>query len=290
MKQLASFGVLAAVLVLPTAVIAQRPLGATPAMATQRAASVGPSGTGAQLHLSLHYDGKLLVKVFDMQVEQRATAVGHSSTARFQSYGVLAAFKRLDMAASSSGRMVGGDPKPGIFVSKNNASKTRRQVTVAWGRDDVAVRAAPTYLSLGEPPASRAQKLAAADPLTQLMRMTVNGAQGHLCNRTVRFFDGKQLYDLTFLAARPAPATGRERKLGLINSVRCDVRFQEVAGFKAKPQERRDQGLNHGVTLDFGQVGAGGPWVLSALRASTPLGRGSVELTSVTVTSRGPTS
>jgi hypothetical protein len=239
--------------------------------------------------LSLRYDGKLLVKVFDLRVEQRVTPSGFSSSARFQSYGILAAFRRLDMRATSTGRIAGGDARPGTFWFKNFGGKTKRAVTVRWTGNDVAMSAEPPYGGLGEPPANRAQKLSAADPLTQLMRMTLNASRADVCTRTTRFFDGKQLYALHFSNPRAVTPGGREKRLGLINGMRCDVRFEELAGFKAKPPGQRDQGLKYGITVDFGQAGQGGPWVLSAVRGSTPLGRAAIELAGMTVTGRDPT-
>ncbi|MGZ8371029.1 MAG: hypothetical protein ACXWVH_08235, partial [Caulobacteraceae bacterium] len=128
------------------------------------------TSAGAQdggLRVSLDYDGKLLVKVFDMHVEQRATATAHSSTARFTSYGVLAAFKKLDQRVSSEGRIVGGNPRPGEFWFQNFAGKKKRRVETTWTGTDVVTRVNPPYVNMGEPPATRAQNQAAADPLTQ---------------------------------------------------------------------------------------------------------------------------
>jgi hypothetical protein len=247
---------------------------------------------GAQdggLKLSLRYDGKLLVKVFDLRVEQRATKSGYSTSARFSSFGILAAFKRLDMRATASGRIAGGDARPGTFWYKNFGGKTKRAVTVKWDGGDVSVSATPPYGGLGEPPATEAQMRTAADPLTQLMRMTLNASRAEVCTRTTRFFDGKQLYALHFSNPRPVTPGGREKRLGLVNGMRCDVRFEEIAGFKAKPPSQRDQGLKYGITIDFGQVGAAGPWVLSQVRGRTPLGPAVIELAGLTVTGRDPT-
>ena len=241
------------------------------------------------MKLSLRYDGKLLVKVFDLRIEQRVTPTAFSSSARFQSYGILAAFKRLDMRGTSSGRIVDGDARPGTFWYKNYGGKTKRAVTVTWQNGDVKMSATPPFGGLGEPPATKAQKLAAADSLTHLMGMTLNASRGEVCTRTTRFFDGKQLYALHFSNPRPVTPGAREKRLGLVNGVRCDVRFEELAGFKAKPPSQRDQGLKYGITVDFGQVGPRGPWVLSQIRGSTPLGKAVIELAGVTVTGRDPT-
>jgi hypothetical protein len=56
------------------------------------------------------------------------------------------------------------------------------------------------------------------------------------------------------------------------------VRYREVAGFKAKPPEQRNQGLKRAIDVTFAQAGAGGPWVMALMRAETPLGPAYVEL------------
>lgn len=253
------------------------------------AAAPSASAQSDELRIAADYDGRLLVKVFEMHVEQKATASSHSSTARFTSYGVLAAFKKLDQRVSSSGRIARGNPQPGHFWFQNFAGQKKRRVETTWAGGDVSTKVNPPYINMGEPPATKAQKLAAADPLTQLMRMTLNGSRGQVCSRTVRFFDGKQLYDLVFSNPRASKVSARQAQMKLTNLVRCDVRFIEVAGFKAKPPSQRDQGLKHGIVIEFGQVGQGGPWVVSGMKARTPLGAARLDLTALAVAGKDPT-
>ena len=193
------------------------------------------------------------------------------------------------MRATSTGRIAGGEVKPGTFWYKNYGGKTKRAVTVQWKNPQVEMTAEPPFGGLGEPPANQAQKLSAADPLTQLLGMTLNAQRGEVCTRTTRFFDGKQLYALHFANPRPVTPGAREKRLGLVNGMRCSVRFEEIAGFKAKPPGQRDQGLKYGITVDFGQVGANGPWVLSQVRGRTPLGAAVIALAGMTITGRDPT-
>lgn len=241
------------------------------------------------LQISLGYDGRLLVKVLDMQVEQHATAHGFGSSARLVSTGVLRLLKNVDERASSQGRISGGDVRPGTFEYQHLSSKTKRKVKVVWGPGDVEMTATVPFSSLGDPPASREQKLAAVDPLTGLMEMTLSGPRAGLCRRSYSFFDGKQLYALDFSNQRPGSPTDTEKRLGLTGPFSCDVRFREVAGFKPKPPEKRNQGLQKPIEVDFAQVGAAGPLVISRLRAATPLGRATIELKRLTVSGKDPT-
>ena len=256
---------------------------------------MAPLGGGAKaqsddgpLSLSLGYDGRLLFKVLDIQVEARANAQGFSATSRLVSSGVLRAFKHVDQRASAQGRLIAGAPQPGVFETQNLGGKTHRRMRVTWSASDVAMTATPPFASLGDPPATREQALAAADPMTQLMRITLSASRERTCGRSYMFFDGKQLYALDFSGPRDGEPGGREKRLGLTHLFRCDVRFREVAGFGRKPASRRNQGLDRPINLDFAEIGERGVWVLSALHAPTPLGWASIELTRMTVTGAKP--
>ncbi|HEX8231970.1 MAG TPA: hypothetical protein VF559_01310 [Caulobacteraceae bacterium] len=265
------------------------PLGATIAAAALAIASPAPAQSG-RYHVKLGYSGRLIIKVLDITVEERASAASHSSTARMVSSGLLAKFRKLDTRASSRGRIGGGRPMPGDFVQQNLAGKTRRRTTVDWqGGGKVAVTATPAYFDLGDPPATQAQQAAAADPLTQLMRMTLNGSRATVCRQSYRFFDGKQLYDVRMSNPQPTVANAREKRLGLQGLIACDARFSEVAGFKRKSGKERNQGLDRPIRVVFGQAGADGPLVISTVRAHTPLGQAVIELDRLSVTGDDPT-
>lgn len=264
-------------------------IGAALAVAALAAAST-VAGQPARHHLKLGYSGRLIIKVLDITVEQRAGTSDHGSNARMVSSGLLAKFRKLDTRASSRGRIVGGRPMPGDFTQGNMAGKSKRRTTVNWrGGGKVVVQARPDYIDLGDPPASMPQQAAAADPLTQLIRMTLNGSRATVCRQSYRFFDGKQLYDVRISNPRAAAPDAREKRLGLRGLTACDARFVEVAGFKRKSGKERNQGLDRPIRVVFGQAGSDGPLVISAVRAHTPLGPAVIELDRLTVTGDDPT-
>ena len=248
------------------------------ALAEAQSAQAQPSQD--ETRLSLAYDGRLILKVLDIHVEQRLSPSGFGASARLASYGALALFKRFDVRATSEGRVADGEARPGVFHYENQDGKRDRHVVATWTSADVAVTSAPPYADLGQPPASRAQKLASTDPLTQLMRLTLAQARANPCGGDTRlFFDGKQLYALDFGAGvAETELLSNQQRLGLANLVRCSVRFREVAGFKAKPAAQRNQGLKRAIDVTFGQVGTAGPWVLALIQAETPLGPAYIEL------------
>lgn len=267
----------------------QHPLAAVGSAAALLFAAAPARAQGPSYHVTLGYSGRLIVKVLELSVEQRATTSGHNSTARLVSSGLLAKFRRLDQRASSRGRIAGERPAPGDFSQQNVAGKSKRRTTVQWRGGKVEVRATPAYFDLGNPPATPAQQAAAADPLTQLMRMTLNGSSASVCRQSYRFFDGKQLYDVRMSNPRAAAANPREQRLGLTGLISCDAQFVEVAGFGRKSGKERNQGLTRPIRVVFGQVGASGPLVISSVRSPTPLGSAVIELDRLSVRGDDPT-
>jgi hypothetical protein len=255
----------------------------------------GFSGSGARaqadaegLKLNLRYDGKLLfIKVLSVDLNQQLTASGHASSARISSYGILDAFKHFNIDAVETGRVVHGAPQPGLFKHENHDGKRNRKVEVTWGPADVTTISEPEMTFMGDPPANRQQRLASVGYLTAAMRLTLAAEDGP-CHGSEMIFNGKELSELGFSQPRQSSLTEAQRKLGLVNGVRCSAAFSEIAGYHRKKGKARNQGLDRPILVDFAQVGEGGPWVLAKLEAQTQLGPAVIELSRVQVQGRLP--
>lgn len=234
----------------------------------------------ADFDLRLGYDGRFSIfgKLFDGQVELRARGSAVEGSARLHSAGLLNVFKQIEERAETHGVVVGGEARPGVFRYDNPGAKKYRKVEVDWNDREVTTHAAPPIGFWGNPPATPAQKLAAADPLTQILRFALAGPEGPACRGVARFFDGVQLYDLTFVDRTQAHRSDREKRLGLTEVVRCRVQYRQIAGFKKPPSENHTQGLTGPSTLVFARLGPAGPWLLSAVEADTKWGRATIEL------------
>jgi len=242
------------------------------------ALTASPATGQEPLHLSLNYDGSLFFKVLDVSIEQALGSDDFWASAHIRTSGILAMFRKLDLKAQSQGRLENAVVLPGAFTYLNTDGKKNRHVTAIWTAGDVTTLSQPRYPDMGDPPATREQKLEAADPLTMLTRITVLPPGQTPCQGVDQFYDGKQRYDIEYTLKGPAPAEPRERRLGLTNTLRCNLIYREVAGFKKKPADQRHQGLRRDVTLGLGRLGAGGPWVISFLRADTFLGAAEIDL------------
>ncbi len=240
------------------------------------------------LSLRLGYDGRLLfIKVLDVSLQERITAGGHSSSARIASFGVLDAFKHFNIDAAETGRIVHGDPEPGVFHHENHDGKRNRKVEVTWTPTDVTTTATPEMTFLGDPPATREQRLSAVGYLTGTMRLTVAADQGP-CTGAQRIFNGKELSELGFADPQPAEPTETEKKLGLVGPIRCKAAFREIAGYHRKTGKAKNQGLDRPIEVDFAKVGQGGPWVVARVVAHTALGAAVIELARLQMDGRLP--
>src|ERR1039458_1200680 len=204
-----------------------RGLGLLAALALTVATPVRAQSAPDETRLSLAYDGRLILKVLDIHIEQRLSPSGFGASARLNSFGALALFRRFDVRATTQGQIDAGEPRPGVFHYENQDGKRDRRVEADWTGSDVAVASTPPYGDLGQPAASHAQKLTSADPLTQLMRLALASNRTNPCGGGPHlFFDGKQLYTLAF---EPGAVGGEllsnQRGLGLTHLVRCGVHY-----------------------------------------------------------------
>jgi hypothetical protein len=244
----------------------------------------------ASFKLSAAYDGDLLIKVLDIHVDEAAGAGEYTASASLRAYGILAAFKKFDIKASAHGPLERGEAHPGLFLYDNQDGERLRKVRVTWRPGEVTAVSTPPYGNLGDPPASLAQKLASADPLTQIMRITLAQSPDHVCSGDPGFFDGKQLYGVRFDPGESVGLTKAQQALGMTSAMRCTVHYHEIAGFKAVSAKKKNktQGLRSAVAVTFGQAGPDGPWVILKVTAQTILGPAVIELKQLQI-SRGTT-
>jgi hypothetical protein len=254
-------------------------------------AAAGPASAQSDadgLKLDLGYDGRLLfLTVLKVEFNEHVTATGHASSARISSYGLLDAVKHFNIDATETGQIVHGDPEPGVFKHENHDGKRNRKVEVVWEPTDVVTTAQPPMTYLGDPPANRQQRLGAVGYLTAVMRLTIAADSGP-CRGAETIFNGKELSEIGFSDPRPTTLSAPQKTLGLVNSLRCNAAFKEIAGYKKKKGKAQNQGLDRPVLVDFAQVGEGGPWVIARLQAHTQLGDAVIELARLNKQGRMP--
>lgn len=245
-----------------------------------------PADPGARM--SVDYDGVLYplnlvpVKVLVVHAEGRSSLTSYDARVAMRSYGILRAFKHIDLTAQAAGR-VDEDrrPHPQAFSYIHHDGKRIRNVHVTWSANDVSMTATPPFRDMGTPVPTLEQKLAADDPLSQFVSLALAKTPSAVCGAPDRFFDGKQLYALEFTRAEPAKLTDAQQTLGFTRALKCTIKYVEIAGFNPKPPNKRDQGLRSPITMVFGQLGQTGPWVIIDINAETVIGYADIALRAI---------
>jgi hypothetical protein len=240
---------------------------------------------GDDLTLSLGYDGKLYVKILSVELEQTTGKRSFQSKLRVLAQGPLALFKKLDVVASSRGSVEHGAPAPETFNYVSKSGSKQRVLTADWTGKDVETSASPAFASMGEPPATRSQRLESADPLTQLMRLALADQP---CVGVARFYDGKQRYNLNLRNLGAAKLDETQRAMGLQSPIRCEAKYEKVAGFKLnKAKADQDAVSMRDMTINFARLGADGPWVIANLTLDTGIGPAHLRLSRMKVKGSG---
>lgn len=114
---------------------------------------------------------------------------------------------------------------------QHQGGRRNRLVRVAFSLEDVVTSSEPE-MGMGNPPATRAQKLGSVDNISMFLAMMRH--QGNPCQQTVRvLLDGRSRFDFIMTP------NGTERvSLGAFrgNAQRCRVQYRPIAGF-SDPQE-----------------------------------------------------
>ena len=245
-----------------------------------------PAAGPGELTLSLAYDGKLYVRILSVELEQTAGKRDFQSKMRVMAQGPLAVFKKLDVRASSHGSVDRGAPRPDEFNYTSKSGKKERTLTADWTGRDVETSASPAFASMGDPPATRNQRLESADPLTQLMRLALAEQP---CSGSARIYDGKQRYNLNLTPLGAGKLDADQKAMGLERPIRCQAKYERVAGFKLnKTADERDAVSLRDMTIGFARVGVGGPWVISNLTIDTGLGPAQLRLARMKVSGGSP--
>jgi hypothetical protein len=254
---------------------------AAAAMAVAAPAGAQPPPRTLELDYSgllnaLHVTGD--VKVLQLHVAEQAGASHFDTHADMHSYGILRAFKRIDVWTASDGPVEAGLPHAHVFdFIETKKDGSRKRTLLTWNKADVVSQ--PPHHGFGNPAPTPAQELAASDPVTQLSRISYAASGGVICGHSWRFFDGVQLYELQLGPGVADQLTAHDKSMGVTEAVQCGVHYVEVAGFRHKPGA--DTGIRSAISARFGRLGADGPWVALSMRADTALGYAKVQLDNV---------
>lgn len=201
---------------------------ASPAVgaAAEASAAAVPAGIDAE------YSGYLLgIKVLTASLNADFGESGtYESEALFETAGLVRWFKKAEIHAEVEGELEGSYPQPESYSHTNRAGDKDRTIQILFEDDEVTSIVEPRFGSMGEPPATMAERLEAVDALSGILQMALNaGRHGDQpCGYDARIFDGKQRYDLRMSpqGERQADLKGYEGPV-----IVCNTYYVPVSGF-----------------------------------------------------------
>ncbi len=161
------------------------------------AAPVNAAEPPARIEVS--YSGSItILPVADIHLNAVFPDGTYSAAARFQSAGLLRWFDDTDITAEVSGYRRGAALAPWRYEHINASSDKGRVVGINFDGGRAMPDVNPPFGSMGEPPASDAEREGAIDPISALLSLSLvsPAVTTGACEGRLPVFDGKARYDL----------------------------------------------------------------------------------------------
>lgn len=221
------------------------------------------------------------IDALNIAIAATITPRSYAAVAKLSPDGLTEMTKRLrantTFDARASGDMKGwGAPAPVDYFHKGGTKG--RVVEVSFAPKAVTTRAMPKFGNYGDPPATPAQRLEAVDPLSAAIAM-VSAEGEHVCEQTIKIFDGKARYDLQL-----SPAGSEKISVGGYKgpAIKCNARYLRVAGYD-KPKKGEKSLVDKPFAIWFAPA-ENGLQVPARIRIQSNYGPINVKLQSVKAT------
>jgi len=189
---------------------------------------------GAERSVDIIYSGRWLgIPIVSSKISAAFVGENYAIRAGFRTSGFISIFKKITVLASASGQFKDNQLTTKEYWHKELDGRKNRELSMNYEPELVTVRVDPPLFSMGDPPATMAQRLEAHDPVSAILTLAIQA--GHKdetkqCAGTIPVFDGKQRYDLR-LQMRGVEKIRTRAYRGM--ALRCDVWYVPVAGFDA---------------------------------------------------------
>lgn len=172
-------------------------------------AAAAPAMAGDPITTRLEVFGFAGVHVLELRGHTEENDDRYSVSTQFATEGLAKLFVDLTTQAATAGHIIDGVPRPDQFRNDSRRNGIERHTQLEYRRDGSVVAAVqPTPSDPVPPPRTRDT----VDNLTAYFRLEHQLAHTGSCALSVRVFDGRHAYDLTFSDAGPqmlAPASGQ---------------------------------------------------------------------------------
>ncbi|HAQ36741.1 MAG: hypothetical protein CMF74_11275 [Maricaulis sp.] len=234
------------------------------------------------IRISAEYTGSVLIfQVASIQVSSEIGDENYSANARFRAAGLAALFSDADIEAGVSGYNEGAHLQPWQYRHRNHASSKNRVIEINFPDRVAEPNITPPFGSMGEPPASAAQRAGAIDPLTGMMSLALNFRSngGEPCTGRIPVFDGKARYNLRL--ERGGLDTVRNRGYRG-EAIVCNGYYEPIAGYDPEDQPSAED-IAEPVTLWLAPFADGAVYFPVRIRANAGFGGITVEARSISV-------
>jgi len=215
------------------------PDAALASLATDAAsAAVATPAPAAPRTISTTYDASWSgLSALHISVALRLTGDAFVATASLKPAGLTTITSHLRKSTTYVAQSRGMLKEPGVALPghySHHGGKKNRQVDINFTPRDVTVTANPIFGSMGDPPASAAQRLEAVDSLSAIVSL-ITTAPDKTCTRDLKVFDGRARYNLDL-----TPAGTEKIKVDGFKgtATKCTIDYQRVAGFEKKKDEK----------------------------------------------------
>lgn len=252
-------------------------------------ATADGAAPGVKLDYALYVGG---VGVLDFSASYRASDVSYRLHLKAATEGFLGQVANWSADISAEGRRLPGElPRPALYRSISSWRDKPRNTTVEYGADGQ-----PT-VTVADPPPSKDRepvppelRRETVDPLSAVVAVLADVAEGRGCGRTVPVFDGRQRYDLIFADGADVTLAPTDVSAYSGSAVSCAVQYRSIAGRWREDTGRRDrddEGRSRRRNAQDVRVWIAPPGpdlrpVPVKLEANTPLGRLVIHLSKAT--------
>lgn len=235
-------------------------------------------------HITITMVGHIgMFKALNMRLDDDRGVNDYRISTRMVSGGWAVLFKHFDTRASVSGVRAGDSLRPTTLTHQNLDGKKNRKTIATWTGDDVRTEADPDYGDMGSPPATKAQRAEAVDPMTALARLTAT-APAEACKATLHVYDGKQRYDLALRPLGVDTLSKGESPALPGPSFKCEMKYREIAGFKKKDNPQ-DEKFRTPITVWISALPGSDRYVIVRLKADMGFASAVIKATKIERTS-----
>ncbi len=157
------------------------------------------------------------ISVMSISFEATVDGNNYDASLRAKTRGMASLFKKLEMNATSGGKLEKNAFSPASFYFKRKSGDKTRKVNLVWNPNGVA-NIDDTFKPEGLKRLTAALNDGSIDPLSAILNVGLGG-ENQPCSGTFRTYDGRDLYDMIF---KPKSQTA--------DSHECEVTAISVAG------------------------------------------------------------